>query len=195
VNGSNRCEAMARRVALAVQHAGIAAEQRQRLHRLLSTVLEQREARFADEHHPDLLHPGRNALILVEDLGVREPDILAAAIAFDSMQPPASLGAAELVDLEETGGGPLVEQLRVLPSDRAELVEALVVASDAVRLVALVDLLDHARHLHLRERSQWQASHELVETVYLPVASRSHPTLERRLRTWARAFAEKYLRQ
>jgi hypothetical protein len=193
VNGGKRAEAMALRVATAAQRAGIQAEQRDLLFRLLCVTFERRQTRMPDEHHPDFLHPGRNALILIEDLGVREPGILAAAIAFDSMCPRETPSAEEVVLLEQTGGWPLLEALRSLPAAREELVEALVIGSDAVRLVAVCEMLDHARHLHLRERSHWQTSYELVEAVYMPLSTRTHPTLERRFSSWCRVFAEKYL--
>jgi hypothetical protein len=62
-----------------------------------------------------------------------------------------------------------------------------------VRLLALAERLDHARHLHLREPAVRAGFHRSVGEIYLPIAHRTHPRLARRYDWWWRMFRRRFL--
>ena len=137
---------------------------------------------LGDDEHFEALHPSRTLLILLDDCGVTEPRMLEAAATVESEHAPLRVpGANDLAD-------------RVpLPGDGDDLAERLIVAEHEARLIALAERLDHARHLHLRDRADWIAFHALIEDVYAPIAARSHPRLGRRYDWWRRMFARRFL--
>jgi hypothetical protein len=71
------------------------------------------------------------------------------------------------------------------------LVEALVTIDEPPALIALAERLDHARHLHMRQRVEWRPYFEQTVAVYLPVAARLSPELSRRFERWAAAFEQR----
>ena len=102
-------------------------------------------------------------------------------------------GAATLAAWGAADAAALLAELPGPGADEEERREALVVASNDARLVALAERLDHARHLHLHPRAEWSEFHRGAARVELPVAGRTHAMLERRWRRWADAFARRHM--
>ena len=159
---------------------------REAARRVAATFILTMESRsdIRTEHDPAYLHPARNALILLEDLHIRDPLEIRAAITFDSTRP---VGVAD---------DDIVELLRSVPMpfhDQERLLEDLIVADEAARRIALADRLDHARHLHLMPAQTWSGFHAQIVAAYLPAAVRTHPVLAARFQRWADAFARRRL--
>ena len=177
---------------------GVAPDGVRLVHGLHGVAMEPRREALADDHDPDFLHPGRTALVLLLDAGVTEPAVLCAALLRDTrrpeLEPPAP--AVEGWARARAQGGvaavrPALELAAAVPSPADDsLAETLVVGSDALRLVALAERLDHLRHAHLHDDpSGLEEAWERARDVYLPVAARTHPVLERRYAWWVRTFA------
>jgi mRNA-degrading endonuclease toxin of MazEF toxin-antitoxin module len=144
-----------------------------------------------DDHHPLYLHPGRTVLILLRDAGVTDPVVLAGAALTESEDPAFRI---PLDRVRGTAGPGVADLVGGVPMPGTEtLAEVLVTADEPVRLVALAERLDHARHAHLRETDEaWRrALHEEVGAVYLPIAERTHPRLAQRYRHWWRVFGRR----
>ena len=145
------------------------------------------------EDHPMALHPARTVLILFHDCGIHDAVMLSAAAVIDSTVPrrsvPVDVVAAEL--------GERAAELRtaVPVPERAgeELLEQLLIAEPAAQLIALAERLDFARHLHLLPEENWLREHELIRSVYLPLALRADPMLARRFSRWADSFGRRRL--
>lgn len=143
---------------------------------------------WRDERHRDYLHGARSAVILLEDALVADGDVAAAAAAVESVDAAVAIAAAEL---DAVAGERAAAILRAVPTPHSasdRLLESLVTASEPVRLAALAERLDHARHLHLRPPDEWPAFHATVVGAYAPVAERTHPALARRFANWCRAY-------
>lgn len=194
VSAGPRAEAMARRIAGAAERAGLTQAERALLDRAFRLAMEPRARLLADDHDPDFLHPARTALILLEDLGCRDPHALAAGAVCETLRPELAAAAAEIRGVLGPAVHALVAAVPVPALAGDELLEQLVAADHATRLVALVERLDHARHLHLRPRAEWAAFHGLTREAYLPVALRTDPTLGRRFRWWCAMFERRFLR-
>ena len=138
---------------------------------------------LGDDEHFEALHPSRTLLILLDDCDVVDADVLEAAAAIESEH--EQLRVAAMSSLALTVPVPL--------HGGDELAEALVVAHADVRLIALAERLDHARHLHLRAPESWPAFHRSIGTIYRPVAHRTHPRLARRYDWWWRMFDRRFL--
>lgn len=188
-----RADAMAARLAATARRAGLDAHGVERVVRLFERVMHHRSAAIPDEHDPDHLHPARTALILLDDAGVSADSPLLAGIALDSRRPELTPDAAALARWGASDAAALLAELPAPGADEEERREALVVASDDARLVALAERLDHARHLHLHPRAEWSEFHRAASRIELPVAARANALLERRWRRWADAFARRYL--
>lgn len=144
-----------------------------------------------DDHHPLYLHPGRTVLVLLRDAGVTDADVLAAAALTESEDRAFRIGSEQV---REVAGEAVAKLVSGIPLPGSEtLAETLVMAGEPVRLVALAERLDHARHAHLRAAdAAWRKSlHEEVGAVYLPVAERTHPRLAQRYRHWWRVFGRR----
>jgi (p)ppGpp synthase/HD superfamily hydrolase len=144
-----------------------------------------------DDHDPLYLHPGRTVLILLRDAGVTDPTVLAAAAVTESEDDAFRIANAEV---RAAVGDEVADLVGRVPMPRTDtLAEALVTADERVRLVALAERLDHARHAHLREADEaWKRElHEEIGAVYLRVAERTHPTLAQRYRHWWRVFGRR----
>jgi (p)ppGpp synthase/HD superfamily hydrolase len=146
---------------------------------------------ISDDHHPDYLHPGRTAAILLDDVGLNEPVALAAACLLDTQRPeleptnPYVLDRVgqEVLDLRESVPRPGSERL----------LEDLLGSGPQVVLVALAERLDHLRHAHLRgDLEAARVAHAEGSAVYLALAERTHPLLARRYTHCCRAFSKKY---
>lgn len=185
-----RAEAMLARLLDSARNVGIDDDGALVVERAYRAAMAPRAARIQDDHAPAFLHPGRTALILMDDLGVADADVVAAG------------ALAETVFLElaahEAGVDPapaaILDELPVPARDGELLLERLVVAPEAVRLVALAERLDHARHLHLEPDLDWHAFHHETCAIYAPIAERAHPTLARRFAWWCRTFERRFLR-
>ncbi len=156
------------------------------------------------------LHPGRTVLILFDDAAVRDEAVLAAGALVETYHPALAVPPVGAARAGREGGndaarlldaGRRMEDLLAripVPSagqDEDALREALVVADAAARTVALVERLDHARHLHLYPRAEWDALHAHVRAVYLPVAEWAGGRIAARYRRWADAFERRLARE
>jgi len=192
VSEEDRGTAMASSVARAARSFGVGPPGVALLARAHALAMAPRVRAFGhDDHHPLYLHPGRTVLILLRDVGVTDPVVLAAAALTESEDAELRIGPAEV---RGAVGDQVADLVRAVPLPGAEtLAEALVTAEEPVRLVALAERLDHARHAHLREADQaWRRTlHDEVGAVYLPVAERTHPRLAQRYRHWWRVFGKR----
>lgn len=182
---------MAASVVRAARSAGVDEEGVELLGRAHLLAMEPRARQLPDDHHPQFLHPGRTVLILLRDVGVRGGTVLSAAAVTESEDvslrvDPARIGQA-------LGDGVRRMVGRIPRPDSETLAEELVTAPTEIRLVALAERLDHVRHAHLRSRDErWRRCvHTQTESVYLPVAERTHPVLARRYRHWCRTFTRR----
>lgn len=141
-----------------------------------------------DDHDPRYLHPGRTALVAMDDAGVRDPVLLAAAILAETEEPRLACDADAVAGQGDPRLQDALALARGLPSPGCpDLAEELVTAEEGVRLVALSERLDQLRHLRLwAEEGRVRDAGEEVVRVYLPVAERTHPVLARRFRWWVR---------
>jgi hypothetical protein len=187
-----RAEAMARRLLRTAARLGADAAGLDLIRRAFEVGMAPRFSKQLDDHHPDYLHPSRTALILMDDARVADPLVLAAALVTETRD--ASLGPDPAAVLQL---GPAANVAATVPQplgDRPELVEALVGAPAEARLVAVAERLDHARHLHLRDREEWVPYHALTREVYSPIADRTDPALAGRIAWWCTTFEERFLK-
>lgn len=189
-----RAPSMAESVRRIARAAGVDAPGLDLVGRALALAMEPRLATLDDEHHPAWLHPGRTALILLRDVAVADPVLLAAAALVESEHTPLRV-APDRIRLElgsEVAG--IVEDVPPAAADR--LLEDLVAVPEATRLAALAERLDLVRHAHLLPGdAAWRgAVHSQVGSVYLPLAERTDEVLARRYRHWFEAFARRLSR-
>src|SRR5512146_1237365 len=120
------------------------------------TAIEIRTPVLRDIFHRELLHPARTALILLDDACCRNATLLAAAALVETEHPalrvPASRARTDLGDRAAA----LMSAVPIPAEAGAALVEQLVTAEEDVALIAVAERLDHARHLHFRERAVWR---------------------------------------
>lgn len=185
---------MSNRVVSTAIQAGIGERGVRSIEVALDAALAVRVARLDDDHDPAYLHPGRTVLILLEDVGIVDPAVLSAAALAETLQPELAAPAPDDPALVPASLA-LLDEVPIPARDGERLLEHLVTASEGARLIALAERLDHARHLHLTDRSRWAAIHAETCEVYLPVAVRTDATLARRLRRWCDAFAERFLKE
>ncbi|HEX6589076.1 MAG TPA: hypothetical protein VF039_08640 [Longimicrobiales bacterium] len=179
---TNRVADMLRRLERRFEQAEIDPAAAASVLNLISPILELRGRTFGGEHF-ETLHPARTLLILLDDCAVTDPELLAAAATIESehptLRPAARHAIAARVPLPDVAGDALLEEL--------------VAADPPVRLIALAERLDHARHLHLRERALHAGFHRGIGEVYAPVAARTHPRLARRYDWWWHTFLRRFL--
>jgi (p)ppGpp synthase/HD superfamily hydrolase len=154
-------------------------------------AMQPRLQQLPDVFHPDMLHPARTALVLMENAQCRSSVVLAAAQLTESLLPELRLPAQDIATL-----GTEVRRLAEAVPDplgleAGELLETLVTAEADVALIAVAERLDHARHLHMRSPSSWRGYYEQTVGIYLPLAQRVHEDLFARLERWARSFQRK----
>lgn len=187
-----RVEAMWRRLRRTAGRLGVDAAGLDLMSRAFEAGMDPRFRMELDDHHPDTLHPARTALILMDDAGVADPDVLAAALVTETRD--ASLRPDEGA-LERLGrAGALATAVPRSDREGTALLEALVGASEEVRLAAVAERLDHARHLHQREHGEWRRYHALTRDVYAPIAERTHAALAGRIAWWCTTFEQRFLR-
>lgn len=183
---------MVRRLERTARHLGVPDHGRALVLQAFSTAMEPRRRLLTDDHHPDYLHPARTALILMDDVRESDPMVLAMAV-FCETRDKSLAAVAEKIEATS----PAVAQGLAgipLPSEEGEtLMESLLALSPGQSLVAVAERLDHARHLHLRDRNEWSAYHATTCAVYAPVAGRVHATLGDRLDWWCSTFRRRYL--
>ena len=187
----DRASQMARSVLLAARSRGLDEAELEAVGRALDLAMRPRLDALDDDHHPAFLHPGRNALVLLRDVGTVDVSVLMVAALHESRdghlrvpvdQVEGEFGAAALRALESIP----------LPGDE-RLVERLLTLGPGLSLAALAERLDHLRHLHLRDdlMDEWAACHLEVVEAWLPFARRVHPRLTTRYAHWARTFAKR----
>lgn len=191
MTGVDRGSAMAGSVVRAARSFGVRSAGVSLLSRAHVLAMGPRVQAIDDDHHPLFLHPGRSVLILLRDAAVTEPIILAAAALTESEDPGFRIDARDVRALVGGEVADLVEAVPLAGSD--SLAEALVTASERVRLIALAERLDHLRHAHLRDADEaWRRTvHAEASRIYLPVAERTHERLAQRYRHWCRTFARR----
>ena len=149
MGGENRGTAMAASLVRAGRTAGMALEDVATLSRAHTLAMAPRVAALDDDHHPLYLHPGRSALILMRDVGTTDPTVLAGALLTESEDEAFRIPVARV---GQEVGDEVARLVSGVPNPADEdLAEALVVAEEPVRLVALAERLDHLRHAHLRD--------------------------------------------
>ena len=139
-----------------------------------------RAGRLDDAHDHRLLHPARTLIVLLEVGGAR-PDILATAPLLDSrfpdLIPPWEVWSEGL----EGNASRIVEISKEIPRpgwrsegpDDALLLEALVTLSSEELRLALCEMLDQLRHLHVEpDHPALARGVELARQIYTPLAVR-----------------------
>ncbi len=180
---------MARRLARTATRLGIEPTGLDLIRRAFEIGMGPRFARGLEDHHPDYLHPSRTALILMDDARVADATVLATALVTETRDPMLRPPPDELEALDR-----VVRLLASVPDPEEEgLAERLVSASMDARLVAVAERLDHARHLHLRDRQEWAGYHAVTCGTFAPVADRTHPALAGRITWWCTTFEERFL--
>ena len=104
-SGADRARAMSRRVQRALGRLGLLElDGGMRVVRLLDRALVHRVERVDDDHDPRLLHPARTVLILLDDVGCRSPELLAAGAVLESRFPEMELPREGLLEEAWTEG-------------------------------------------------------------------------------------------
>lgn len=189
---AERVERMARRLARDALRHGVQDADAEALVAAYRLAMPPRVARF-DDHHPDLLHTARTALILLEDAGTRDRDVLCAAALAETRDLSLAPERGSIAAAVGASVARLLDAVPVPDEDDALLLEALVTAPPGATLVALAERLDHARHLHLRDSDEWEAYHAVTSSAYVPVATRVNKGLAQRLTWWCEMFASRFL--
>ncbi len=146
---------------------------------------------LSDLFHHDMLHPARTALILIENVQCTDARVLAAAEVTETYDAALRVAHTEIADSLGLEVAALQAAVPDPLADAEMLTEKLVTAPDEVALIATAERLDHARHLHMRERAVWRDYFRQTIDIYLPLAGRVHPELHRRLERWAGAFEQR----
>jgi len=188
----DRARAMAVRLRGAATRAGLTDADVDRLVHCYEWIVQPRSRAFGNPRHPDLLHPARTALILLEDVGLTDADAIAAGILYDARQPDLSPSDEQVAALAGVRAAALRAQFPGRDADPLEIREALVTADPHACLAALAEQLDHARHLHLAPQAIWRAVFERT-AAFQPVALRAHPQLALRYTRWIGVFERRYL--
>lgn len=188
-----RARAMAERVALAARRAGIDDDGVRQILTAYLSAMRVRDRVIEDEHQIDYLHPGRTALILIEDLGVMNAEIVAAATLLESLHDELRVDIAGDPAID-SGVSSLVERIPTPGRSGELLIEDLLVAAPEIRTIALAEWLDQVRRLHLRPTEYWEGQYALTSAVYLPIAERTDRLLAQRFNWWCRVFKDRYLR-
>ena len=186
-----RWERMVERIDRTALVHGVEQAGRSLIEEAFRAAMAPRLAVIHDDHHPDYLHPGRTAAILLDDVGLTEPVALAAACLVDTQRPELEVSDSEV---EKRVGRDVLEFRARLPRPGAErLLEDLLGCELQVVLVALAERLDHLRHAHLwGDLEAARSAHAEASAVYLPMAERAHVRLARRYAHCCGTFGRKY---
>lgn len=146
---------------------------------------------------PYIIHPIRASLILIEELGIKETDMICAMLLHDVCE-DGDTTIKEIVDAFGLEIGDLVEGLtRTRPENETEeekkhsklkYIERLSRGVKEIIILKLCDVLDNARsweyipqnNLNIQKISRWK--NELSE--YLAIAQANHPQLFEMLRQY-----------
>lgn len=187
----DRAEAMSRRLDRTAARVGVPAAGRALVLDAFRVAMEPRRARITQDHHPDYLHPARTALILMDDTREAEPVTLAAALFTETRDPSLAAPTKRLVEVSPEAAS-LVAGIP-LPDRTDHLLEALLALPAPAARVAAAERLDHARHLHLRDPTEWDEWHAVTRAVYVPATNRVDDTLAVRLQWWCDMFARRFM--
>ena len=188
----SRWEQMADRVDRTAVAAGVDRLGRDLIGAAIEAAKTPRLAVIDDDHHPDYLHPGRTAVVLLDDVGLSDPVALAAACVLDTrrndLEPPDR-------EVTEHVSAAVTAFRNVVPRPGSvTLLEDLLASGREVVLVALAERLDQVRHAHMwGDLAEARAAHQEASEVYLKMAERTHARLAARYTHWCRAFGEGYL--
>lgn len=189
---ADRAEAMARRLARTAVRLGVGAEGVALLVDAFRAAMVPRRARIQEDHHPDYLHPARTALILMDDARIADSDALVVALLLESRDPDLALSAAAAVQVDARAAAK-VAAIPVPGEADETLVERLLLLPEDLARVAVAERLDLARHLHLRERSEWAEYHAVTCGAYAPMAERVDAALFARIGWWCEMFLGRFL--
>lgn len=137
------------------------------------------------EGAPYIVHPMRVALIITEELELREPIAVAAALLHDTVE--ASKGRVSIAHIEEQFGRPIAMMVSILTkpifkeTDKSEQEQKLKIyheritqASVETKLVKLADRLDNVRDACSLLDKGFQLRYlEQTRKFYLPIAENS----------------------
>jgi hypothetical protein len=172
---------MARRLRRALRQAGVRDRGEDRVMTAFDRAMEVRHGLLPSEDDPRYLHPGRVVLILLGDVEEDDPGVLGAGALAESRDMELRVESAPGLPFPDWGrglGGELTD---------SELLEELVTLPTEMQGVAMAEALDQLRHAHLwSDPVQRGRAAALAEAVFLPLAPRIHPVLERRLGWWVR---------
>lgn len=182
---------MATKVAAYADRAGVAADGVGAIVSAYGAAVELRLSVLGDIFHPDLLHPARSILILIEDARCTDEGVLTAAALTETEFPALRMSSEQI---QSNFGDGVADRVTAVPcpvESPDNLLETLVLLPDEVALIAVAERLDHARHLHFRDPVLWSAFFAQITDVYLPFSGRVNRTLEGRLARWVGAFAKR----
>lgn len=182
---------MATKVAIYAERAGVNAVGVGPIVLAYQLAVDTRLEVLRDVFHPELLHPARSVLILLEDANCTDVATLTAAALTETEFPEMRV---PLERIRVSCGQDVAALVAAAPQPvkpPEELLEELVGLRDDVALIAVAERLDHARHLHFRNEKLWPAFFEQIRDVYLPFSGRVNPVLQTRLARWAGAFGNR----
>jgi hypothetical protein len=175
---------MARRLRRALRQAGIRDRGEDRVMAAFDRAMEARHRFLPSEDDPRYLHPGRVALILMGDVDEDDPGVLEAGVQAETRDVKLRVAGAPALPIPDW----MAYSGKGLPDE--DLLESLVTLPPGMQRVAMAEALDHLRHAHLwADPAQRGRAAALAERVFLPLAPRVHPVLERRLEWWVRRVA------
>jgi (p)ppGpp synthase/HD superfamily hydrolase len=160
--------------------------------------MERRGRELHDDHDPRFLHPGRTALVLLEDGGVVDPESIVTALLVDTWDPGL---APDLELVEGRFGARVADRVRGVPAQRGRepdrLLEDLLMLDRPDAVLALAERLDHLRHAHLDpDLGERERLYRLGCGAYQPAAHHlGHPDLIRRYDYWCRTFPQRFLQE
>jgi (p)ppGpp synthase/HD superfamily hydrolase len=188
-----RADAMADRLRRTAGWRGLSPDQANRLADCFLAAMRRRAAAIGDEHDPAYLHPARTALILLDDVGMQDADVLYAAVVHDAARPGLAMRSDDLRDLAGDRAADIIDRLPNPDADADTIMETLVTLPAGVLALYLASQLDLARHLHLGDPAGWTAGHARVTASLIPLAHRCNPLLAKRFERWAGAFRRRFL--
>ena len=162
------------------------------IRKAIEAAMARRLVLIDDDHDPDYLHPGRTAVVLLDDVGLADPVALAAASVLDTrrddLAPPDD-------EVTERVSAAVTAFRRAVPRSGSDtLLEDLLASEHDVVLVALAERLDQVRHAHMwGDLGEARTAHQEASEIYLKMAERAHSRLAARYTQWCRAFGERYL--
>ena len=152
MSGANRVETMAEKLVVYARRAGVADVAL--IEDAYWAAIKPRLDYFSDVFHHDMLHPARTALILIEQAGCRSATLIAAGELTETLFEAARVTPEVVRALNEE----VWQSVQAVPDpleSQDMLTEMLISAEPEIALVAVAERLDHARHLHMRDRSTW----------------------------------------